>query len=64
MKNQVYQVRLNKIGWKNQKTNFHENCVYNMGRKLGGKDGLNTWVTNFKENWVNKLVGKWVQKCS
>ena len=33
-----------------------------MGRKLSGKDGLNIWVTNFKENLVDKLVGKWVKK--
>ena len=33
-----------------------------MGRKLSGKDGLNIWVTNFKENLVDKLVGKWVTK--
>ena len=35
-----------------------------MGRKLSGKDGLNIWVTNFKENLVDKLVGKWVKKGS
>ena len=33
-----------------------------MGRKLSGKDGLNSWVKFFKENLVEKLVGKWVKK--
>ena len=35
-----------------------------MGRKLRGKDGLNSWVKNSKENWVDKFVGKWVKKCN
>ena len=29
-----------------------------MFRKISGKDGLNNWVKIFKENWVEKLVGK------
>ena len=33
-----------------------------MGRKMSGKDGLNSWVENFKENWLEKLVGKLVEK--
>ena len=35
-----------------------------MGRQITGKDGLNIWVTNFKENLWDKLVGKWVKKGS
>ena len=33
-----------------------------MGRKMSGKDGLNSWVKFFKENWVEKLFGKLVEK--
>ena len=33
-----------------------------MGRKLRGKDGLNSCVKNSKENWVDKFVGNWVKK--
>ena len=38
---------------------------------MSGKYGLNSWVNNLKENWVEKLVGKlckenvvknWVEK--
>ena len=33
-----------------------------MGRKISGKDGLNSWVKIFKEIWVEQLVGKLVEK--
>ena len=35
-----------------------------MGRKMSGKDGLNSWVNIFKKNWVEKLVGKFLNKFS
>ena len=41
--------------------NFLKNCAKNMGRKMSGKDGLNKWVKNFKDDLVEKLVGKWVE---
>ena len=35
-----------------------------MGRQLSGKTGLNSWGKNFKENLVEKFVGKLVKKGS
>jgi len=35
-----------------------------MGRKLRGKDGLNSWVKNSKENWVDNFFGNWVKNMS
>ena len=42
--------------------NFQEKNVNNMGKKISGKDWLNSWVNNLKENWVKELVGKLVEK--
>ena len=33
-----------------------------MGKKMSGKDGLNSWVKNVKGNWLEKLVGKLVEQ--
>ena len=32
------------------------------GRKISGKDRLNSWVNNLKENWEEKFGGKLCEK--
>ena len=54
--------QVKKIGWKKQEDKFSEKKCVKYGQKKSGKDGLNSWVKMFKENWGEKLVGKLVEK--
>ena len=54
--------QVQKIGWKNQEDKFSGKKCVKYGQKKSGKDGLNSWVKMFKENWGEQLVGKLVEK--
>ena len=61
-KTYILQIRFNILVGQIRRINLLKIVCKKRGKTMSGKYGLNSWVNNLKENWVEKLVGKLCEK--